>query len=224
MVRRYFGDVALKSIHFMTLILIFVSLFYNCEKISYHSGRDAYASFGNGRFQILRGYDVQRTLTLYDVEKQKTIVSRVRDHSKKQDKVFALGEDGIYTVLNYITGEYRQFNSINEAPAEIQIYLSKLDTKRFQLLPGYKREGNKLKRILVVYDWNVQKVIVEDVKDYAENGQFLYVLDDSSRYTYLNYETGKYQHYKTLDEVPAELRHHFVQLGNSLIVKIKKWL
>lgn len=105
------------------LILLFLPLL-GCQQEKYPSGRDTFKSFGDGRFQILRYGHI--SLHLHDGVTQKIIVDRVKDYTTNGDLAYFLAEDGMYTVLNFVTAEYHQYKTIAEAPIEHKKYLAKL--------------------------------------------------------------------------------------------------
>jgi hypothetical protein len=67
-----------------------------CEPERFPSGKDTVASFGDGRFQILRGIamDGPHALDLCDVENSELIASSIRDWRQKRGMVFTIDYDG----------------------------------------------------------------------------------------------------------------------------------
>lgn len=97
---------------------------FSCQEKRFPSGRDTFESFGDGRFQI--GTVADNILVLDDAKTRTTIVYGVKDYTKAGDRVFVLGTDGTYTILDFITGEYHHYRTISEAPQDTKKRLSKL--------------------------------------------------------------------------------------------------
>jgi len=103
-----------------------------CDQHKYPWGKDTVALFGDGRFQVGRIYDDHKEIhDLYDIEKQMTIIYEVYSFQQDGNMVYAYGRtenDKYYVSLNYVTGEYSKYTSIEQAPAEIRSHLSQLST------------------------------------------------------------------------------------------------
>ncbi len=116
------------------IVLAFIFNLCSCEQQKYPWGKDTYALFGNGRFSIDRVYvQSQKIFGLYDGEKQVTIIYDVYSFYQDGDLVYAYGSTNnqkYFVALNYVTGEYSRYQSVEQAPAEFRGNLSKLSTSR----------------------------------------------------------------------------------------------
>lgn len=118
----------------MKLVLCVFILFAtgSCKSEKYPSGRDTYRSFGDGRFQILVGYrDGVREFTLFDGEKQDTIIYNLISFNENRETVYGYGTDWThnkryYVILNYGTGKQAQFTNLTGVPIEQRQYFQKL--------------------------------------------------------------------------------------------------
>lgn len=113
------------------IVLICISiLLVGCSNIpkKYPKGRDTVESFGDGRFQVLKvGPD--KILYLVDESKPqfngRVVESNVSGYTRKGEFVYVVGKGG-YTVLNYKTGELRQYESLDELPDQEQKLFHKI--------------------------------------------------------------------------------------------------
>lgn len=113
------------NVIFFSLLFV-ISCLYGCKEMKYNSGRDTIESFGNGRFQIIR-VDGERK-TLYDLEKQRTIVYKAVNWKKSKDYVYILeGRNSTFVVLNLENGNVQRFHNTQEMSDDLnKVYHSLL--------------------------------------------------------------------------------------------------
>ncbi len=140
----------------------------DCQPVKQPSGRDTFKSFGDGRFQILRYGHI--SLHLHDSVTQNSIVDRVKYYTTKGDVVYVLAEDGMYTVLNFVTTECHRYKSLADAPVEHKKYLAKLGESwwiefwkelwwRFQRLEPKPIETYRVKSFPLHFAFSCAKVV-----------------------------------------------------------------
>jgi hypothetical protein len=123
----------------MRAVMLFVGLialavtFAGCgEPKKYSPGKDTVESFGDGTWSILRtggGPNNPRKTHLHCSETQETLVRNIADWREDGDWVYAVGEDGMYAVLNFRTNFHATYKTVVESPAEYHAGLRKLQSK-----------------------------------------------------------------------------------------------
>lgn len=102
-----------KNYSLIFVFLILISLVACSEKnIKFQSGRDTFASFGNGEFQILR-ISIDRKYIFFDEDKKKIIESNVYSYYDNNPFLYITGTQG-YSIINYKTGEIKQKSDLNK--------------------------------------------------------------------------------------------------------------
>ena len=99
-----------------------------CEK-KYPGGRDTVASFGDGRFQIIR---LPGGRYLHDSETSQSITGNVREWIQDGDMVYLVNGDGEYVVLNHRMGSVSKFVSIDKVPPGDRDVCGKLNKNGFR--------------------------------------------------------------------------------------------
>lgn len=115
---------------FLTLSAAFIG----CgEPQKYPPNKDTVESFGDGTWAIFKsggGRDSPRKIHLHCSESpQKTLVVDIVDWRQDGDWVYAVGEDGVYAVLNFRTNFHAKYKTVEEAPEEYRAALRKLRSK-----------------------------------------------------------------------------------------------
>lgn len=110
-------------IQIVVVILIFFPV-TGCDNDKYPSGRDTVQSFGNGRFQIGRTPSMK---FLIDMATKENITLDIRDWQNQGDWVYLVNEDGLYTVLNYRTGYYKNYPNLDSVSPEHRNFCRMLD-------------------------------------------------------------------------------------------------
>jgi hypothetical protein len=93
------------------------------EKIVFPPNRDTVELFGDGRFHIGKSANVY---SLYDCKTHETIAFDIRDWCKRDDLVYTLDKKGVCRLVNYRTGDKREYASIELAPPEHRIVFERL--------------------------------------------------------------------------------------------------
>jgi len=70
-----------------------------------------------------------RKTHLHCSETQETLVRDIADWREDGDWVYAVGEDGVFAVLNYRTNFHAKYKTVEESPAEYQAGLRRLRSK-----------------------------------------------------------------------------------------------
>jgi hypothetical protein len=102
------------------------------EPKKYQRGKDTVESFGDGTWSILKtggGPNYPRKTHLHCSETQETLVRDIADWREDGDWVYAVGEDGVFAVLNYRTNFHAKYKTVEESPAEYQAGLRRLRSK-----------------------------------------------------------------------------------------------
>jgi hypothetical protein len=89
------------------LVIVVASLLWGCSDQKYPWGRDTMDSFGDGRFQVVRG---PTRLFLYDWEKHDSVVSYVKTWTSTAEFVFLVDGKGNCWKVNYKTGVATSFD------------------------------------------------------------------------------------------------------------------
>lgn len=74
---------------------------------------------------------------------------------------------------------------------------------RFQIL----RMGTRR----TLYDMKARDTLLLKIESWRTEGNWIYAKGDNERFVLLNYRTGFINNYKSLDDVPAEFREHFLK-------------
>lgn len=62
--------------------------------------------------------------SLQDMRNGMPVVFPLKAWLNHKEWVYCLGEDGKYSILNYVTGESKTFDSLQDAPGEHRAYLA----------------------------------------------------------------------------------------------------
>lgn len=95
-------------------------------------GKDTVKSFGDGTWQILKTGgvpDYPRKTHLHCSEPNKELVRNIADWREDGDWVYAVGEDGVFAVVNFRTNFNAKYKTVDEAPVEYHAGLRKLRSK-----------------------------------------------------------------------------------------------
>lgn len=111
-----------------------------CSKVKYPSGKDTVDSFGDGRFQIAR---LPGRKILVDEETKRTICVSVLKWKQRGDLVYLLTSDikwqdrgdwvdvqpgsaRQFVILNWSSGNFTEFDDLNQVPAEARKVFERL--------------------------------------------------------------------------------------------------
>lgn len=97
-----------------------------CDNDKYPTGRDTVQSFGNGRFQIGRTPSMK---FLIDMATKENIMLDISDWQSQGDRVYLVNANGLYTVLNYRTGYYRNYPNLDSVDPEYIDFCKSLSHK-----------------------------------------------------------------------------------------------
>lgn len=124
----------------LTIILILITcmclILVACEKPKYPSGRDTFESFGDGTYQIYRGYiyidqsdDSKSETRVYSLENNdsnETIENSVAYYLEIKQNIYIIGSEG-YTVVNYESDEIIQETLLENIPKEHKVIFENKD-------------------------------------------------------------------------------------------------
>jgi hypothetical protein len=101
------------------LSIVSILFLIGCQHKAYPSGKDTIESFGNGRFAVM---DANGRKILYDHMRVKTLQTNIMSWRKNGDYVYLLDNTRIYTVLNILSGEHKDYY-LESVPPEHQPFL-----------------------------------------------------------------------------------------------------
>jgi hypothetical protein len=94
-----------------------------CEEQKYPSGRDTKDSFGNGRFQVVRG---PSRFSMCDCERRVTVVDNVKNWKARAGYVFLVDANGKCWKVDYRSGAVTSFEKPDAAEAADRKIFEKL--------------------------------------------------------------------------------------------------
>lgn len=126
-----------KIIIFVCILALmgFVISIIVAQNTIYPSGRDTVETYGDGTFQILKGYKPNKELSLrikqlslVDLEKNDNLEEEIITYKKENNKLFVIGSIG-YTIVDLSTKEIRQYTISTKYPGWIDFRIEEYGTK-----------------------------------------------------------------------------------------------